>query len=618
MMSLNFEGWCRRIDLSFRAYYPHLRTRIFEEGINDFKILIADEVTDFESINSIFNDRIRLITAPVLLTLKQPSSFIKEIKPIKDSAIPSGFEGFPFTMRQLYNHFYSNFPKLNIISIKEDHEKHRIIISLTDAATDEQCKKILDSANTLKSPYAFFVAKGTGESKLPPISCEVFEMSSSVSNRELQCEFLERDESLWFDNINAIYDGTYKKENLYFFDESKKGCFVNFSLFENCNLRNFLMMYDVIYCVLPLKNQMSEFLTKQKITKDEILILCKHGRLKVLNIQPEGRMDYGFLREIYQDNSAAIISRRALSALCAIDLVEINSSYVFSDPVLDELLSPLIYEISNYVGKSPTLLSDLLLWPKKALRKSLDILNNAGPMALGNYGVHNAISGVFPNDTKDKLDFEFIVNSTSIHIAHALNATYFPFYTNDNKYSDHYYSLLMGTLLNAYKKSNFDFFNFKDGFGGLANEKNPSLGIISMFDLNDYIPIGEFEQEFSNKVIRGEVNSLFSQLNCLECEELNDLINNYNEQVDKRLKGRRYMKHGLDLTEDAIGMVVPFFATLKKGLAFSYNKGTEKLPKLRAVSEIIFDKSLSKDVETRNVNILSKINRVARLKRNYN
>lgn len=616
-MLLNYEGWCRRIDLSFRAHYPHLRTRMFEEKNYGFKILIVDEVKDFEIINSVFNDRIRFITAPVSLTLKQPSSFIKEIEPIKDNAIPSGFEGIPFTMHQLYNHFNSTFPKLDIISIKEDHEKHRIIISLTDNATDEQCKKILDSANALKSPYEFFVAKSTGESKIPSISYEVFEIPSSLSNKTLHCEFLERDESLWYDNINAIYEGNYKKENLYFFDKSKKGCFVNFSLFENCNLRNFLMMYDVIYCVLPLKEQMSEFLAKQKITKDEILTLCKQGRLKILNIQPEGRMDYGFLREIYQDNSASIISRRAISALCAIDLVEINNSYIFSDPILDDLLSPLVYEISNFVGKSPTILSDLLLWPKKALRKSLDILNNAGPMALGNYGVYNAISGLFPNDAKDKLDFEFMVNSTSIHIAHALDATYFPFYTQGNKYSDHYYSLLMGSLLNVYKKSNFDFFNFNDGLPNLNIEKNPSLRIISMFELNDYVPISEFEHEFSNKVIRGEVNSLFSQLNCLELEELNDLIMNYNEQVDKKLKGRKFIKHGLDLTEDAAGMVVPFLATIKKGLAFSYDKGMEKLPKLRAVSELILEKSLSKDIDTRNVNILSKINRVARLKRNY-
>jgi hypothetical protein len=83
-----------------------------------------------------------------------------------------------------------------------------------------------------------------------------------------------------------------------------------------------------------------------------------------------------------------VISRRALSALCAIDLVEMNQSYALSDPEIDRYIYPLLQELSKFTGKDIVTISDFLLWPKQALRKSLDTLNRAGPMGISNYGVN--------------------------------------------------------------------------------------------------------------------------------------------------------------------------------------------------------------------------------------
>ena len=101
-------------------------------------------------------------------------------------------------------------------------------------------------------------------------------------------------------------------------------------------------------------------------------------------------------------------------------------------------------EISKFTGKDIRTISNFLLWPKQALRRSLDSLNQAGPMGASRYGVNNPIIDSLPAENKENIEFEFIVNSDQIHLSHALDATYFPFFIDGDKYSDHPYALMMG------------------------------------------------------------------------------------------------------------------------------------------------------------------------------
>ena len=143
------------------------------------------------------------------------------------------------------------------------------------------------------------------------------------------------------------------------------------------------------------------------------------------------------INELFRTNPAAVISRRAISALSAIDLAELNKNYIFNDPELEPYIYPLIKDISDIFGINHDIVSNYLLWPRKALRSSLDTLNQAGPRGIARYGVNNTIMSSWQLDRKDVYEFEFTVNSDSIHLAHALDATYFPFYTEEGKYTDH-------------------------------------------------------------------------------------------------------------------------------------------------------------------------------------
>lgn len=616
-MILNYDGWCRRIDLHFRSRFPYLNTRLFKLDDYEYQLYLVDSVDDFDAISDVFDREVKFLTAPIKLVMNIPETYKIEIEKITDDQIPSNFEGYPLTNTQIYSHILSIHPNVKVSKIEEEHDNRLIIVELSGNYEPDIVKDVEETAAALKGPYSYKVRSGGELTSNFKTSDEVFNIAPSQTKSELNCAFIKRDEALWYENIEHIYNGSYQKSDLYFFDPSKTACLVNFSKFQNANLRNHLLLYDVVYCVLPLAQEMSNFLVNQKISKDEILRLVKRGRLKILNMQPESRLDYGFINEAFQENPSAVVSRRALAALCAIDLVEMNKSYAFSDPELDKYIYPLVQEVSQLTGKDVDTISNFLLWPKQALRRSLDSLNQAGPMGISRYGVNNPIISSLTLGNKEDIEFEFIVNSDQIHLSHALDATYFPFFVDGEKYSDHPYAFIMGEMLNFFKNSSCQNISKLVDIDNIKPVPNPSLGLISAFDINDYIPIIEFEEEISSSVVRNGMNSLFSELNLLDSEERSQRISEYNIEVGKALRNKSVSKHALDLGDDTLGLFVPFWATGKKLVKGGTKMAMDKFPAIQNVSEFIEDKTNKESSENRNISILSRINRVAKLKREF-
>ena len=616
-MVLKYDGWCRRIDLIFRSRYPHLNTKLFKLSDYEYQIFVTDKIEDFTDVSRIFNHEIKYMTAPVKLVDIMPDVNSQELEFIQDNEIPSNFEGFPLTRYQIHNHISSSHQNIKISTISEDHENRTITIEIVGEQSASELERLQTTVDALKNPYSFVIRENGIEEAIQPPQDEVFSIVSSQLMKDLQCDFLERDERLWFENVEQIYSGEYSKENLYFFDSNKTSCLVNFSRFKNANLRNHLLLYDVVLCVLPLVQDMNDFLVSQKITKDEIFELVARGRLKILNVQPESRLDYGFINEVYQIDSTAVVSRRALSALCAIDLVDINKSYILNESEISQLILPLVKELASITKKNIHSISNILLWPKQALRSSFDSLNESGPMGIARYGVNKLITENIPNVDKEKFKFEFVVNSDQIHLAHAFDATYFPFFINNEKYSDHPYALMMGELLNFYKSANPDRLSNMDSLDNVLSRKNQSLDLITLFDINDYIPVLEFEDGISSSVIRKGANSLFSELSPLDIDERNFRIRKYNSEVEQLLSKKNVTKNALNLGKDALGILVPFLGTGIKLIQVGTKKAMNKFPAIQGLSEYIEEKTIPSDKSTRNITVLSQINRVARLKREH-
>lgn len=611
---MGYEGWCRRVDLGFRTRFPYLSTSIYKVGSFEFLIKVDQDLEDKQGMEKIFDDEIRFITAPVKLVWAEPEKFECKVEGIEDDSIPSGFEGLPFTVNQLYNHLACAFPDLHVSFFNEDFSRRVIIVTLKGFPPLGEVRKLEEKLKLLKSPMTFeIVVGGEAPPKVMPID-EVFVIGPASAAKKLNCEFLERDEKLWFDNLENIYAGKYKKDDLYFIEGKKSSCLANFSKFKNCNIRSLILLYDVVYCVLPLQEDMSSFLKEQNITREEVLHLVSQGRIKIVNLQPEVRLDYGFINEAYQENKNAVVSRRALAALCAIDLVGINSSYILSDPALDGFIYPFVKEIATLTGQRIDNVAEYLLWPKRALRSSFDTLNEAGPMGIARYGVNNPISTSLPGERKEELEFEFVVNSDQVHLANALDATYFPFYVDGNTYSDYPFALAMGNALNFYKSGSYENAVEFDELEAAKAKGNPTIDLISMFQVNEFISIQEYEREISSAVIRKGMGSLFAELSLLDGEERAIRIEQYNVDLQSVLGRKNKVKHALDLGVDIAGNVIPFLSTLLKYGDIGRRKIIKEMPAVKHVAEYVQAKISPADSKKVNISVLSRVNRVAKLR----
>jgi len=84
----NYDGWCQRIDLKFRALYPYIHTRLFKLGKYEYQLYILDEIDNFEELEQLFSYEIRYVTAPIKLVNIEPKEYLNIIGGIDDN-VPS-------------------------------------------------------------------------------------------------------------------------------------------------------------------------------------------------------------------------------------------------------------------------------------------------------------------------------------------------------------------------------------------------------------------------------------------------------------------------------------------------------------------------------------------------
>lgn len=626
-MPRDFIESSRRCDVMFRSKYPYYQTRLFQITEHDFVLFLINPVDDFTALAEEFHSKIRFITVPVKLVQEIPEQYQIEVPVIQDNELSQNFAGLPLRLTDIAQHVEAKHSDITISEISDSFRPSKVFVRLEGNVRFKKIQNVQETIEGFGGFYDVEVVDGgsakvlqtpTSKQSDESLESDIFTLTPSSHYKSLGCDFLERDEQLWFSKVDDIYSGKFVKDDLFFIDRSKTSCIVNFSKFQNVNLRNHLLLYDVVYIVLPLLESMSDFFNTQKIRRGELADLVAKGRVVILNMQPERRLDYGYLNEIYQESPNGVVSRRALSALSAMDLVEINNSYMFSDPEMERLGQGLINEISSINKVQPKILSDFLFWPKTALRSSIDTLNFSGPMRIANFGINKPIVNSLPeHGKKEVMEFEFVINSDQVHIANALDATYFPFFTNNNKYTDQPFAHIMGGALNFYKRLDpnlmLDVFNAEK----YKNQSNLSLDLISIFEVNDFNSISDFEDEVSSSVLRSGLNTLFCELVTLNESERGERIEVYNKDVEAELGVKRLQSHALDLTENAAGLFIPFLGTAKRYGKSALKPFKDKYPTIQAASEYLEEKCSPADQHENHVSLLTKINRVAKLRPNF-
>lgn len=604
------KNYVRQDDLNLRAKYPSLVTRIFEISYEKFVIFVENPFASKEELSKEFDYSIRMIVSPVSLTFEVPTDYVYEINPIADDEIGANFAGISLTTDQLYNLLVSKFPFLKKITI--DVVKNNIVaIHFAKSLNDSLKKQLTDFLKTMSDGLIKFEPNYDLLENAPRLmlTCDnpVLTILPSSLNR-IKVEYEERDEEFWFDHINEIYQGTITKEQILGTDSCGNSCYINQSFHNNINIRNGLLLFDRIYMDLPIDGNIADLCTSMKIKETEVVDLCQKGRLIFITDQPYDRVDSNFLNETFKLNPYSVFSRRALSALIIADLVNINKQTLFSNELIHFLRKDALDSL-NLSFISSQRIYDVLTWPKRALRQSLNTFLTHSPKFVSNIGINSCLELSQDHPRSLDFNFEFTMHAPFVHIASALNAYYFPSW--DKNYNPKPQASLMYNMLNLFKCSSLkDFNHYVSKF---SKQQHPS---IELLEVNEYPSINEIEAYSKQFCTPKNFNTLFSYLDALSESERTEKISNYNKSLSefqiKTHKDNRALSLGFSFLSNLIPLpLFGFFVDLLKngGMAiFESNKNLQEM--FYGMKNTI---NPEKPMDPQAIKFLSQINPVARL-----
>ena len=628
---VNFEGEVRRIDLYLRSLYVDIDTIIYRISEFDYQIFSEHYPGDFQAFQDKFHNEIRFMGTPVKLTNTPVIIFEKQIPPISDTDIPKNFEGVPMNLMGLYNLLLIKFPDINIYKISGAqplfvhvyaYDEITVMGKTSHFINKEQRGRLLSFLNNMGMATSYEIVEDQVVSP-PNLDMTLAENpvqylnSNKLWNRNIG-EFSERDEALWSDNLEGIYEGKFKKEDLYFYEADDYACYIDYTGGKHIDIRNFLLLYKTIYLTPPYEKDTKKWLAEQRITEQEFLELAVKGRIKIVLAQPEFRYHMGLFNEIYQVAPHSVITRRAIAALQQIDLIEMSDNFLLKDPALLRETKKFCELAAPVIGYDSQIYYEMLSWPIKARRNSFETLHRKGSFGTANYGVNNFVSKIVEQRLGKSYDFEFTISAANIHFAHALNATYYP-YQSEHQFSDAYFAHLMGIYLNMFKLST------PENIGLLSRDDSApitpiQLNPIDIIEIDNYVPLTEFESILEESRSYPGGRKLMETLAPLCPEQRQAKIARYNSLVKQAVQKKKGKAFKIDLFTngilDGVGAITNFMGL---GIFYSlFREGGKKLvknvPEFKQISNQLED-SIYHDPDQANIHFLTKINRVAGLKK---
>lgn len=623
----------RRTDLQLRTIFFGLTTEIYEIEPSSFVIFCNTYIQPFEEIKLVFDNSIKAVSETVELATERPSCFIRKVEGfgLEESF---SFKGEWFNSQLFLSLLVAKFPKIFFNRIESKEDRIIIIVSRFREAINSfstklnflnfRDKKKLESfLMSLKLNIQFNIVEEESEARpnisgYSPLNPIITIAPSNYPNYK-PILFEERDEALWFDNIEQIVTGTFSRDNLKFYERGRSSCYFNYSLFENIDIRNGLLMFDKIYITPPYDKTLSEWLLSLNITRDQFVELIARKRIYILFTQPASRhKDHDFWLDIFKVYPDSIVSRRGLAALLQADIVEIADNYLLKDLAVDPKFYELITAMSAITNLDSNAFYEQMIWPIKAKYRSFKYIFDGGYMRVPAFGVNTVLERFVSGDRKNEIDFEFSTAASSIHLANALDAVYFPFYSQDG-YTNEPFSFLMGEQLNFYRNAtqkNFSsFLRIKEE---VQNGIRKRLSPVDIFEINQYVSVTELDSVVRSSGGFRHGKRLFDTLAPLSPEARNNKIKSYNANIEKLIKKKRAKKMtydlGFDVASEVVGTQIPFV-----GLAFNIIK--KAFSGKESVSTVIGgfkdryqERLFTMDPDRANVEFLTEINRVAKLK----
>ena len=444
----------RRNDLSLRLKYIGIKTRIFKIAPFKYVILCSNIPDDFEKIKTYFDRSIRYVTLQISLSDQVPEYYIEELSPIDMEHPVDDFRATARTRAEIEEYIYGRYHDFDIRKIvpSEGGINFHMDIYVGSDVSDKQIARLQKELTEVDFGTDQIQVLRTTD---PPEDKTKLNPQDSVMwlNTNKSYPFTVAETDFWYDNIEAIYDGSVKRKDLSFCRDGELKCFVNASVFPVINLRSLLLLYDTVYLALPIENFLDEFLEMQGMKKKELVQLVSMGKVVLLLGNDETRYDRQVILDAYKESPDSVIGRRAMNAMMIAQLVEMKNQYAVNYPMAYEMASQLAKYGNQKQDEVALHISELLAWPYRVVGESFGILQNSSPMAVSNFGINQLAYNFFrEHDQKSAIEFEFISKAESAHLAMALDATYFPFRAeNDNKiYTDEAETSMMEGMMKVY------------------------------------------------------------------------------------------------------------------------------------------------------------------------
>lgn len=451
---LTNDNKVRRNDLSLRLKYIGIKTRIFKIAPFMYVILCSNIPDDFEKIKTYFDRSIRYVTLQISLSDQVPEHYIEELSPIDMEHPVDDFRATARTRAEIEEYIYGRYHDFDIRKIvpSEGGINFHMDIYVGSDVSDKQIARLQKELTEVDFGTDQIQVLRTTD---PPEDKTKLNPQDSVMwlNTNKSYPFTVAETDFWYDNIEAIYDGSVKRKDLSFCRDGELKCFVNASVFPVINLRSLLLLYDTVYLALPIENFLDEFLEMQGMKKKELVQLVSMGKVVLLLGNDETRYDRQVILDAYKESPDSVIGRRAMNAMMIAQLVEMKNQYAANYPMAYEMASQLAKYGNQKQDEVALHISELLAWPYRVVGESFGILQNSSPMAVSNFGINRLAYNFFrEHDQKSAIEFEFISKAESAHLAMALDATYFPFRAeNDNKiYTDEAETSMMEGMMKVY------------------------------------------------------------------------------------------------------------------------------------------------------------------------
>ena len=612
-----YVGQVKRIDALLRSRFPYLLTDIYEIRVNHFVIVIAPEIERVERIEEEFDSSIRFLTVPVILSNSRPETFIRQIPALTDQESTGTMVGLPVARKDLLNLLMSKFGNVDVMDIEEARapsRRARIVVGTDpDAATRAEIGEFVDALD-IGVPVEIRVASAKRRFGIPKGHDPMFVWAAAL--RPLSPSYVREDERFWFDNIESIAANRFDWGGFPGIKDEAFRCYFDFTPGEtnHLNIRQALLLYDEVWCSLPLRDRQEGFLAHQRLSTDDLLQMVDGGRLKFVTTQPEEWLDIRFLESVYERNPEAILGRRTTAALLVADVARTYDRSFLRDPDIVPVIRVASELLAEKLGMNQDGLLQIMFWPLASLRgglaRTLDIGSKGGPYL----SLADAVGRLVSNDSNLDVALEAICAGEPVQLAHALDATAFgPL----SEYpARHNMKACLAHLLNFHRS-----FNAELAPAWVANEqrRNSATSMVPsvpLFDFDPDIPIAELLSDTEMVSTRQQGRSLYARLASMAANERGAEIERLNTVLRERNRRMTGTAVSLDVL-DTLSSVVSDFAGAG-GVLRVLRMGIEKArrrSKRFDVAVARVSRAMNRTGMENDLSFLSRVDRVASFKK---